>query len=83
MIIQNVLLADPSTKTLRKTDIRIANGLICEISESIAAAPEEEVIDASGLTAAPGLIDTHVHFRDPGFTYKENLHTGSLAAAKG
>ena len=35
------------------------------------------------LVIAPGLIDTHVHFRDPGFTYKEDLHTGSLAAAKG
>ena len=41
------------------------------------------MIDASGLVAAPGLIDTHVHFRDPGFTYKENLHTGALASAKG
>ncbi len=41
------------------------------------------LIDASGLTIAPGLIDTHIHFRDPGFTYKEDLHTGSLAAAKG
>ncbi|MBQ6386454.1 MAG: dihydroorotase [Lachnospiraceae bacterium] len=41
------------------------------------------VIDASGLVTAPGLIDAHVHFRDPGFLYKETLHTGALAAAKG
>ena len=41
------------------------------------------MLDATGLVVAPGLIDTHVHFRDPGFTYKEDLHTGSLAAAAG
>ena len=36
-----------------------------------------------GLTVAPGLIDTHIHFRDPGLTYKEDLHTGSLCCSKG
>ena len=45
--------------------------------------PNEQVTDAAGLTVAPGLIDTHIHFRDPGFTYKENIHTGSQAAAAG
>lgn len=44
---------------------------------------EIERIDATGLTIAPGLVDVHVHFRDPGFTHKEDIHTGAKAAAKG
>lgn len=42
-----------------------------------------QVIDAAGLVVAPGLVDVHVHFRDPGFTYKEDIYTGSAAAVKG
>ena len=57
--------------------------MIGKIADNIDASDNEEIIDAKGLTVAPGLIDTHVHFRDPGFTYKETLHTGALAAAKG
>ena len=43
----------------------------------------EQVIDAKGMIVAPGLVDTHVHFRDPGFTYKEDIETGAKAAAAG
>ena len=45
--------------------------------------PELTIIDAAGLVVAPGLMDVHVHFRDPGLTYKEDIHTGAEAAAKG
>ena len=83
MIIKNGLIADPASQTMLSADLRIRDGLICEISAGLAPSEGEEVLDAEGLVIAPGLIDTHVHFRDPGFTYKEDLHTGSLAAAKG
>lgn len=44
---------------------------------------QDAVLDATGMLIGPGLIDTHVHFRDPGFTYKEDIETGSAAAKKG
>lgn len=86
MLIKNGTLIDPKTKTSKKVDIYIEKGIIKKIEENLAAKPEytgKMIIDADGLIVAPGLIDTHIHFRDPGFTYKEDLHTGSLAAAKG
>ena len=83
MLIKNGYLIDPASQTAQKADLRIEGGFISRIAAEITPDVSEEVIDASGLVAAPGLIDTHVHFRDPGFTYKENLHTGALASAKG
>lgn len=85
MLIKNGFLIDPATNTSRPADLRIKDGRIDTIADAgtLTAEPAEEVLDASGLTIAPGLVDTHVHFRDPGFTYKEDLHTGSLAAAAG
>lgn len=82
MIIKNGFLINPRTKQAEPADIRIEDGIICEIG-SIEIREQDEVLDITGLTIAPGLIDTHIHFRDPGFLYKEDLHTGSLAAAKG
>lgn len=82
MLIKNGFLINPSTNIAEVLDVRIENGIISEIG-ILEALDNEEVLDIKGLTIAPGLIDTHIHFRDPGLTYKEDLHTGSLAAAKG
>lgn len=83
MLIKNGLIINPAAEESYKADLLIKDGIIMDIKENIVPSDSEEVIEAGGLTIAPGLIDTHVHFRDPGFTYKETLHTGALAAAKG
>lgn len=83
MIIKNGILTDPVREVQYRADLRIADGKIKEIAETLLSNEGEEVVDASGCCVAPGLIDGHVHFRDPGFTYKEDLHTGALAAAAG
>lgn len=83
MLIKNGLIINPAAEESYKADLLIKDGIIMDIKENIVLSDSEEVIDAGGLTIAPGLIDTHVHFRDPGFIYKETLHTGALAAAKG
>lgn len=83
MIIKNGLLIDPVKEMTYVADLRISDGKIAEIAENIEAPGNEEIIDASGKCVAPGLIDGHVHFRDPGFTYKEDIHTGALSAAAG
>lgn len=62
-------------------DLLIDNGKIVEIADSISK--DCEIIDAQGLTVLPGLVDVHVHFREPGHSEKETIHTGSLAAAHG
>lgn len=66
---------------LEKKDILIDEGKIIQIDDSISK--DCEVIDATGLTVIPGLVDVHVHFREPGHSEKETIHTGSLAAAHG
>ena len=82
MIIKNGLVIDPASGFSEKMDLLIGDGIIKEMATQITK-EGEDVLDATGLVVAPGLIDTHVHFRDPGFTYKETIHTGALASAKG
>lgn len=65
-----------------RLDIHVVNGEIARLGESLDAA-DAQVVHAQGLTIFPGLIDMHCHLRDPGFEYKEDIRTGTYAAAAG
>ena len=64
-------------------DILVRDGMIAAVGEALEAQAGTEVLDLSGLTVVPAFADIHVHFREPGFTYKETIRTGSTAAARG
>lgn len=84
MIIKGGRVIDPLSKRDEVLDIKIEDGKIAEIAKDIeASSGNEEIIDARGKIVVPGLIDVHVHFRDPGQTHKEDLVTGSQAAIAG
>ena len=90
LYIKGGVLIDPENDRMYRADMLIEKGRIQKIVPlSGERYPKEEipggaeVIDAAGLCIAPGLVDTHVHFRDPGFTYKEDIDTGAAAAKKG
>ena len=67
---------------LLKKDILIEGKYITKIADTIDV-EGHEVIDLNGKIVVPGFIDVHVHWREPGFEYKETIKTGSMAAAKG
>lgn len=88
LCITNGYLIDPKSGLEGYRDILIKNGKIVEIAEQGKFPANYEAgytgyIDAAGRIIAPGLVDVHVHFRDPGFTYKEDIESGAAAAAKG
>ncbi len=80
----NLRIPDRGNDT-RSAELLVADGKIVEISapEASVRAPADETIDLGGLLALPGVIDTHVHFDDPGFTHRENFASGTQAAAAG
>lgn len=81
-IIRNGRVIDPSQKMDKKADVVIEDGRIADICEHAETAADE-IIDAEGMWVVPGLIDLHVHFREPGMEYKEEIRTGCEAAAAG
>lgn len=82
LLIKGGRVIDPKTGMDQVQDIVIQDGIIKTIGQADQA-EYDKVIDASGKIVGPGLVDVHVHFRDPGLTYKEDIQTGAAAAAKG
>lgn len=82
MLIKNGTILSPAASEEYISDLRIENGVISEIG-TLMPSDGEEIIDAAGCVIAPGLVDVHVHFRDPGLTWKEDIHTGACSAAAG
>ena len=92
ILVQNCRMIDPASQTDGLRDILIGEDRITKIAEAgtidpaqITKEKEDElrILNADGLIAAPGLVDTHVHFRDPGAEYKEDILTGAVSAAAG
>jgi dihydroorotase len=82
-IIRNGRVIDPANKRDEIVDLVIVDGKIAKRSEIRGQKAEVEEIDASNLIVAPGLIDMHVHLREPGFAHKETIDSGARAAAAG
>jgi dihydroorotase len=81
LLIKNGTLLDPSQGLDATLDLRLRDGAVAEIGVDLAG--EEEVLDAAGLTVVPGLIDAHVHFREPGDEEEEIIQSGAEAAVAG
>ena len=77
-------MLDPANKVDEKLDLLVSDGKIAKLGEpGSLSADGSQVIDAAGKLVVPGLIDMHVHLREPGFEYKETIATGTAAAKAG
>jgi len=83
ILIKNGRLVDPSAERNGLFDIRIENGLVAEVSDNIEPDGNEDILDAAGCFVFPGLIDMHVHLREPGGEAQETIASGTRAAARG
>jgi dihydroorotase len=82
-IIRNGRIIDPANRRDQVADLVIVDGRVADQSAIRSPQSEIETIDATNLIVAPGLIDMHVHLREPGFTHKETIASGARAAAAG
>ncbi|WP_130863464.1 dihydroorotase [Bacilliculturomica massiliensis] len=83
ILVRNGRVIDPETKRDEVTDLCIKDGRIHHIGRDCGREGYERIIEAAGKVVAPGLIDVHCHFRDPGQTQKEDIETGAAAAKRG
>src|ERR1700723_2014019 len=81
LLIQNGTILDPAQKIQRKADLLIRDGQVAQIGTNLGKT--DETIDAKDCFVTPGLIDIHVHFREPGDEEEETIATGSAAAVAG
>ena len=81
LLIRGALVIDPSQNSEELRDLLVAGGRIAALADETDL-DGAEVIEAEGLVCAPGLVDMHVHLRDPGQTYKEDLESGCQAARR-
>lgn len=81
-LIRNGRVIDPASGKDGIYDILVEDGMIAGVDASIPKG-DNDIIDAAGCFVMPGLVDLHVHFREPGFEYKETIKTGSMAATHG
>ena len=81
LLIKNARVIDPSQNLDTQTDIYVKDGVIAMLGGEIPQC--DNIIDGENLIAAPGLVDMHVHLRDPGQTQKEDIISGCNAAAAG
>lgn len=82
LLLQNARLIDPSQGLDQVGDLLLEDGKIAQMGKDLSV-EDAQIIDGTGLVAAPGLVDMHVHLRDPGLTYKEDVYSGCRAAAAG
>ncbi len=82
LLIQNGRVVDPVNGTVSILDLYVEQGRVFQLERNVQA-EADLTIDATGLVVSPGLVDMHVHLRDPGLTYKEDIFTGTAAAARG
>ena len=83
LLIQNGKVIDPVSGAISQVDMLVEDGKVALLERGIEADDVDQVIDAKGFMVCPGLVDMHVHLRDPGLTYKEDIFTGTMAAARG